>query len=544
MWQTYTLSNSLQAYYRDLLAKLVQVATSKHISAAVPNAAGSGYAVGDILSYTHASALLGATFEVLTINGSNQPTSLRVISGGAFGRRVATVAVGSSGGTGYAVGDIVEINQGHVAGTDFRQRCKIRVDTAPAGVVSAVSIWEGGGNYEGGTDPAASDSTTTKIGPAAGTGSGLLVNTTMQAITGTSAVSLTTVTGVGTGATADLTLTNTGWFTLRDDHNYTTPHGETDEKQVVLQGTVSGGDAPLMGYISWFDESGANDYWGLLEVVMDFYNDALALENQVGANASSDVPDPSNGAYIPSFNEAESGWFSMDGRSIRGVHKITGNTVTAYAHHGLGLLDPKGTVVESPYPMFQFGAVSGTTVWDKANTNQIDMTGFCEAFRHTSRNGPLFARRQDTGTYGQCINGQGTGFPVTPQTARSVWPIGASAQAGAGQPDLISGDGNFTFTSTVVRNDGGTPTLLLKPAPGSSQHQLWHAVIEARGTPPDFGPMGRIPNVYWVAATKSGGGTLGAEDTLRDPNDPSKVYRVFPTGVRTTAYSFIAMQEA
>jgi len=543
-WQKILTVNTTQSFYRDLLAQIVQHATSKHIATiSAISAPGTGYVVGDVLGYTHASALHPADFVVTAVGGGGSITGLRIRSGGSFGRRVATVAV-NAGGTGYAVGNIVEINEGHVAGTDFRQRCKIRINTLSGSAAATISIWEGGGNYQDGTDPAASAATTTKIGPAAGTGSGLTVNTTMQAITGTSGLALTG--GTGTGAQINVTLADTGWVTLRDDHNYTTPHGETDEKQVVLRGTVLGGDEPLIGYVSWFEESGVTDYWGLLEVVMDVYNDGLALEAQLGANPSSDVVSPNGGSYIPSLDEAEESWLSTDGRKIAGVHKTVGTTVTAYHSHYLGLFDPFGTAIEAPYPMVMFGSVSGSRTWHAGATSPADVTGITEAFRNTNRTTSMFYRRVDDGTYLGINNAEGTAFPMTITNVRNVFPIGAPQQGSGSEMDVISGEGNFAWSSTIASTTGVSPTVLLLPAPGSNAHHLLPVVVELRNSkvaPIEFGPAGRFFNFHWCGGTKTDLTTIGSEDTFTDPNDPSIVYRAFPCGVRTETYSFYALQE-
>lgn len=543
-WQSITTTNTEQAFYRDLLAQLVQFATSKHIASVDNIDAGSaGYVVGDILTYTHASALHDATFEVTAV-AAGVITQLRIINGGSFGRRVATVTV-NAGGTNYATGDIVELATG-VAGTDFRQRCKLEITNQSGGVVQAggATIFEGGGNYDGGTDPLATAATTTKIGPAAGTGAGLTVDTTMQAITSNLNLALTG--GTGTGAQVDVTLTNTGHVVLRDDHDYTTPHGETDEKQVVLQGTVVGGDEPLVGYVSWFDESGVDDFWGLLEVAMDTYNDGLALENQIGANPSSDVPSATAGAYIPSLNEVETSWFSVDGRKLAGVHKTVGTTVTAYHQHYLGLFDPFGTTVEAPYPLVMAGSISGTRTWHAGSTASVDVTGITEAFRNTNRTASIFYRRVADGSWLGITNAQGTAFPLAAQSARTVFPIGAPTQGQSGDDDFIEGAGNFAWFSTICQNTGAAATVLLKPAPGDDSHEILPVVVELRASktaPIEFGPAGRFANVFWCGATKTDDTTIGAEDTFTDPGDPTIVYRAFPNGVRTTPYSFMCMQE-
>lgn len=549
-WQTGTTSNSEQAYYRDAVAQLVQHATSEHVATVAVNAGGTGYVEGDVLTLTHASAIHDATFEVTDVSGGViQAGGLRIITSGSFGRRVATVAVNAAG-TNYNPGDIVEIDEGHASGTDFKQRCKITIDTVssgPPGPASTISIFEGGGNYQGGTDPSATASTTTKIGPAAGSGSGLTVNTTMQAIVGTTGLSLTG--GTGSGATADITLAHTGWFTERDDHDYEftgsgSPGPPDDEKQVVLRGTVTGGDEPLIGYVTWTDRSGATDYEGTLTVVMDQYNDGLPLESQVGANPNSDEPSTSAGAYIPSLNEAENFFLRVSGRKIAGVHRTVGTTATAYHHHYVGLMEPFGTATEAPYPMFHAGACSGTRVWEDATTAPIDSTGLAECLRNTNRNGPTYYRRADTTAYARVVNGEGTSIPASASTARVMAPIGAPALATSGNADEIVDGGDFDWFASIMRNTGVSATLRLVPTPDSTngdQHLLLPLVVEVHQTAPEFGPQGQLEEVFWVSATKDDLSTIASEDTVTGPG--GEVYRVFQSGVRAELYSFIAFPE-
>jgi len=543
-WQAITSSNSEQAYYRDLLAQLVQIATSSHI-ASVDNidSGGTGYSVGDILTYSHASGIHDASFEV-TAESSGVITELRIVNGGSFGRRVTSPSV-NSGGSGYPASStvIVEIDEGHSSVTDFRQRCKLEATTNGSGVVTAVSLFEGGGNYEGGTDPSTTAATTTVIDGQ--TGSGLTVDLSLQAITGASNLVLSG--GGGGTVQIDVTLAATGWYALRDDHDYTTPHGETDEKQVVLQGTVADGDAPIVGFVSYFEESGVDDYYGLLLLVMDTYNDGLALENQIGANSASDTISSSSGSYVPSFNAAESCWLSMNARKIAGVNKTVGTSVNAYHQFYLGLMDPFGTATESPYPMFMGGSVNGSRVWTNNSTDSIDVSGLTELFNHSGRNGPFYYRRVADGAYPGCRNAQGTGFPLTIAQDRVMFPIGQPRQAQASDQDYIGHEGSIVWYNSITKNNGQTATLVLKPAPGTDEHQLYPAVLTLQvttGNPIEWGPAGRLSNVYWVSGTKTDGSTIAAEDTITDPNDPTIVYRVFPNGIRTEPYSFMAMREA
>lgn len=78
MFQTGTATD-----YKDLLTKLVQVATSNSCSAAVVNAGGTGYTVGDILTASGGTSSFPATFEVTSVS-TGAVTGVRIRNGGAY----------------------------------------------------------------------------------------------------------------------------------------------------------------------------------------------------------------------------------------------------------------------------------------------------------------------------------------------------------------------------------------------------------------------------------------------------------------------------
>lgn len=550
-WHEGTTSNAEQPHYRDMLAQAVQIATSLSVSDVVVNGGGTGYAVGDFLSFSHASGIHAATFEVTNVDGGGviQAGGLRIVNGGSFARRVASALLGAGGGgANYNIGDILEIDGG-VGGTDFRQRCKLQVATLTGSAVATVTVFEGGGSYI--NDPTTNEATTTLIGPDGGTGSGAVFDLTMGTAppaSPTTASVLTTTTGSGTGATANLTLTDNGWFVERDDHNFVF-NSVNDEKEVVLRGTVAGGDEPLIAFRTWTDVSGVDNFRGVIMLAMDTYNDGLTLENQVGANPNSDTPAQGGGSYVPSLDEQENFWLDITPRKIGGVHRTIGSTTTAYHQWYNGLFNPFGTATEAPYPMAMAGSVSGTRVWTETSTDAIDVTGICEAFRNSDRQGPLFYRRVADGSWIGVHNANDNSFSggLSTTVDRTVFPIGAPRLApNVNDLDNIVADGPLPFYSTIARNNGLTATARLMPAPGSNEHTLLPAAVELRAStvaPIEFGPAGVFDNVFWCSGTLTTGATIGAEDRIIDPNDRNVVYRVFPTGVRTEPYSFIAMRE-
>ncbi|MCH7944864.1 MAG: hypothetical protein IIC73_02440, partial [Armatimonadetes bacterium] len=77
-------SSNRAADYRDLLVKKVAFMTSQHVATVAINNRGTGgaYVVGDIVTLTHAGAILDARFEVTGVT-AGQIDTLRIDSSGA-----------------------------------------------------------------------------------------------------------------------------------------------------------------------------------------------------------------------------------------------------------------------------------------------------------------------------------------------------------------------------------------------------------------------------------------------------------------------------
>lgn len=100
-WQTGTATD-----YKDLLTKLVQVATGNHVATAVISAAGTGYAVNDILTATGGTFSFAATFRVTTVGGGGAITALVLVNGGAYTVNPSSpvsTTVAPAGGSGATV---------------------------------------------------------------------------------------------------------------------------------------------------------------------------------------------------------------------------------------------------------------------------------------------------------------------------------------------------------------------------------------------------------------------------------------------------------
>lgn len=522
---------------KDLLAKLVQMATSKYVATVAVNAGGTGYAVNDVLTLTHASAVLDATIVVTAVSGG-VITGLRIRNGGAFGRRVASVAINAAG-SGYNAGDIVEIDEGHVAGTDFQERCKIRIDSVtggPPGPAATISILDGGGNYDGGTDPSASASTTTLIGPSTGSGSGLTVNVTMQALIST-LTGLSVTGGSGSGATVDVTLGGPGWHADINRHNFS-HNSLDDEREIILTSEIASGDPGVVGFRSYTTSPAVDTFEGVLFTAMEAANPALAFASQQGILTSSTAVSTASGAYITMFEAtAASAWLSVTERKLMGVVFNDGVTVDSYVSFYVGLGNPFGTAVENPLPLVVLASSSSRDI--EPDAGGLDQTSILEQFRESTRTGPCFYRIPATGAWGQMYTGLGASFPVAAFLDQGCFPLFQPRAATAGDDDEIVNTGAFTFFNSVGRNTGAAGTLVMRPTPGTNDRFAVFPVVMIREVDEDVHL--ELEGVFWTCAVNAAGSALAPLDTITDVS--GNVYLAFPSGDRTEQYSFFFLQE-
>jgi hypothetical protein len=516
---------------RDLLTDYVATATSQHVSAAVINAGGTGYVVGDVLTISHAGAY-GDCKLVVTTESGGVITGVRIAAGGAFSIRVASVAINAAG-TGYAVGDIVNLTTG-----TFTEFCKVKIDTEAAGVPATISVYETGGAYT--VAPTASaGATNSTIGT--GTGTGLTIDTTVTALLGTSAIAATG--GTGSSATFDLTLTATGWSAInpsQNQNNYSY-NSITDEKEVILKGTVAGGNEPYVGIRTYTEIDGIGTNYGWVIAGMDSYNSGLAFASQ--SNIGPQVTPTNSGVYHLVFDNAQDYWFSIDGRRLIAVVKAVGGAVTSYTSSYAGLLDPYGTTTEQPYQMY-LAATTGTH--NRAPDDGSNyVTGLTEVFSDATNNTPAYFRRAD-GAWTIVQNSAAN----SAKNVNVITPLGAPALVtGATDEDDIVRDGQLIYHldgNTISREGGGTSTTIVMPSITTNLMGLIPTTLVS--SPNGSGDndaftmiQGDLAGVYWTPATDSSGNSITAEDTV---NEGSNYYIVFPNVHRRERYSFFVLKQS
>ena len=487
---------------RDFQTSMAAIMTSLHVSAAAINAGGASHVVGDVITITHASAYHDLTLEVLTVSGGAILTFL-ILNGGAFANRLTT-ATATVGGSGYIVGDILEVQQGNGAGTKL---AKYKVATLSGSAVATVTLFEDGGSF---TSIPTGATATIGIGPAAFAGDDLCTLTpSSQAIIGTTAIAQSSTSGSGTGATFDLTLTATGWTSLYSKNDLSSDSREFDKSDVLI-GTVSGGDTPIVGFLSYRNDSGGEKRWGLACFGMLAFNPAVALTAQPGVGPLAFVAATNSGSHLlitdrddDSVDQLNPWAINVTPRMVTGwVRGNIDGEADSYHSFYAGLGNGFGPTETSPYPM----VVAASSNDSNRRTSDLDSTGLSECYNPQSGEaGPVYYLRKSDLTWVGVANGDGS----TVRKNEVMWPRGVMGEGGSGA--ILVEDDNYKMLSdgTIGSNIRANVSGKVFPSPG--------------GTP--------IYNLLPLTIISSGGGGTNSVDTTV----VTELDRVFFTGGVTDA---------
>jgi len=519
--------------YRGFLTSIVAMATSKACTGIAINAGGVGHVVGDVITITHASAHHPLRMRVTSIS-SGVITGVKILDGGAFARRVASATV-NAGGSGYVVGDILEIQGG-----TFTEKAKVKVDTLSGSAVVTVSVFETGGAYA--TSPPLTAAATLGVGPAAFAGNdACTLDVTMQDIIGTTAISQSSSSGSGTAASFDLTLIDTGWTALWNK-NEATHDGLTDEKEVVLRGSTDGADAPHVGFIS-YRQSTTN--YGLALFGMTAFDPAAALSAQPNVGPIAWTLGTTSGSHVLVTEEAAEGnlwWLRITARAIRGA--IRGNVSgqdDSYHDLYVGLGNNFAPTPKRQYPMVVAGSSNEAdrTTFDHAST------GMAECLQNPSGGGPVYFYDEEDTTWRTVKNGTD---PATEEKDYVMWPRGLVLSA-SGADELVGDDGYRRFSDgTIGSNLRANVAGKIYPSPGST---VGHkppplTIISTGGLASQTDEMTvvcELDGCYDVGGVDGSGTVMTPEDYLGE--DGQRVY-LFPTDSDTLAsrpYQFWGLRD-
>lgn len=537
----------------DMLDKLVEVVTSRNLTAVVVNAGGTGHAVGDIIQIdaTGSTSTELAQLEVTSVS-AGVIDGVRVYRGGAYtvdpttttgnaqsstsgsginatfdltfsaptwtqNRRTqegvsATIA---AGGTGYSVNDTLTVTGG-VNGF-FQSDIQFNVDAESGGVVTAVSVNAGSaGNFE-----------EVPANPVATTGGG------------------------GSGCTLNVTYQD-GTF------------AENEGQVCMLEGEGLAALDSIHVCIRPFSLAVGFDTaynWALLG--MNGYNPLLPIHQQVGVNNSAstgvingttgDLPGADRGSYLVlKDDDADpdiAWWINHNGRRIILVVRVESNTTTQYSSMYLGLLNQTATSNEYPYPLV---TIAGTNDRDRLWFESSLLTGgVVESIANVSTDptGPIYLKLPDGSWLSFAAENSSSGSSRSVETEFGVFPfINPSLLSAADQVADSGSDVAFSSGShQIIPATGvpGTQTIFLRPTPGSGDDYYWLVAPiimrqENSGLNlfPDFHNMfGEMDGVFWFS---TGGTAVVSEDRFELGTSR---YTIFQNGNRTQTWSYFAMDE-
>ena len=540
--------------YRDLLMKWVAMATSQHVATVVINNGGTGgtYVIGDVVTLTHAGAILDARFEVLTVS-AGQILTMRIQDTGAFSNRVATISIGTDDGAGYSVGEIVEIQGG-----TSRELAKAIVDTVSTGNVTAISLFETGGSYS--VAPSATDNATIGIGPSGfGGDDALEIDVdTMTGLIGTTGLAVTG--GGGTGATVDITLAQTGWAVERNTNNRD-ENSLDDEKEVVMVGDAAGRtNKPYVGFLTWSVESGIDDRFGILCLGMTAHNPATALAAQIGLSPGLSVGDvlEANGTFLlcdENTAQEMDFWITANDQRVGGainINPAAGSTDDGeYMHWYAGYGNSFATEIEDPYP-FAVGACARIHNVDPSSSSE-SITGLSECIGPSGQQAPMYFYRSEDSTWVNVENSEGLSANQVRDTIMA--PMGQITRiTGGTDADQIVGLGPVQFVGDdrpveVGSTGRGAVAGRFLPTPGSASdlHRPIPLTIYSR-------PGGttlnqtldtvrlQLDGFFWVSASNAAAATIAnfSEDFV---TIGTTRYRVFHTQIHNQTYHYICIEE-
>lgn len=552
-WQPEVGASSNRATdYRDLLMKKVAFMTSQHVSIVVINNGGTGgaYLVGDIVTLTHAGAVLDARFEVLTVAGG-QILTMKIDSSGAFSNRIATVAV-NVGGTGYANGDILEIQGG-----TQRERGKASVTTQVAGVITVIALFETGGAYS--VAPSLTAEATIGIGPSTYAGNDdATLDLTMTGLIGTTNLAVTG--GGGTGATVDITKAETGWTVDGRNTNNRVETGTDpdlfDEKEVVLVGDATGlTNKPYIGMISTAEDVGINSRFAIVFFGMLAHNSSLPFRSQPGLSPGMNVTTgalEADGSYLlcdeDQVQEMDF-WFSVDDRRILGEININPAAASTddgeYTNYHVGLMNSYKTEVENPYPFFVFGPARVRNIDPSAASVNISCMPEMMSFTGVTASGYFFVAELSAWQYLK----NSSNLSADTEFNQVMFPLGKiTAINGSSDENKIAIEGFIESSNDWSSTARAAAAIKLLPVPGVTDLPfLWALNILYRpgGTSLNESfdtPRGELRGIFWLTATDDVGvkRVNFSEDIVTIGSDR---YRVFHTHVHTNTYHYYAIKE-
>lgn len=429
-----------------------------------------------------------------------------------LGDHVATVAI-NAGGAAHVVNDIITLTDG-----TFTKAARFQVLTVSAGAITGLRIIDSGA-YSVNPDLTATTSWTTS--------------------------------GVGTGATFDLTMEVSNWTKLEDDATL----DSSTERVLIFQETTND---VFIGFRSYTQVTGAQTAKNWVVFGMTSYNGGLPWYQQPDISPSgissvdgTVLQTTAGGSFFCAKSNdgfAMTYWFHVTDRRVVAVAKLFDATVVTPRYSTLyaGLLNPFGTNAEFPYPLYVAGCTAGyQTSWNDL-VPCFQFSGLSQAIGLSSRLGPGFYWHND-GNWKSVTNWALNSPGSTIRAASNdftVYPCGIP-DAAAGTDVQIVADVASTqlqWEGIVQQSGFAAATYELRPTPDSGAGGDKRALVPCTiilSLDPDVDIAGELDGVYWVSA--AGSTVVTSEDLVSDST--SQKYMAVPNGVYNQLDGYMAIRQ-
>jgi hypothetical protein len=508
----------------DLMDQVRELLTSDQVATVAVNSGGTGYAVDDILTVAGGTASHAAQIRVTAVS-SGVITSVRIEKSGAYTADPTLTANAVTGGTGSsATMDLTMSTATWSTLAWSREAVSATVTDGGTGYTVNDQLTLVGGTLHvngvtGSSDVAAVFNVDSVSGGVITAVS--LVTAGHYQVAPAGAV---TVTG-GTGSGATLTVTY---------------QGVTDDDQVLaLQGTASGStNAPLMGLHAYSstDRLSTNPTynWAVFSFTNWDPNSILAAQaNPTDAYTSTAGSlSLSTSSVAPQMILKDADAYDMDywlqwtGRHMQLVCKVSSASTQRYPSMFAGLLSPFSPGTEEPYPMYVSGSTDiSKSRWD--DTIQLQ-SGIGEPIG--TKNASVWTGSAWRPVYNATANGTTVTYVTNYQSG--VWPGLDIDLDNSAKSDEYT---NAGFSRQDLVYQTASWKLMRTPDTGGDIFPIWRRYVMTA----DIGDRrvyGELPGHFWMHTANE---AISSEDTL---TQGGTTYILFHSGDRTERYSFFALE--
>lgn len=530
--------------YIDLLHKLLQFAAASTVATVTVNAGGTGYAVGDIVELdggTHPSTLSGAkaTFEVTDVSGGVvQAGGLRMRDSGAYATTPSTTGITTTFLGGTGAG-----NDDLTVDLTYESN-GWAVDRQTAEVTAAVIGASAGSGYANGDtiDVIGGDTRVGLDSPQTNTPARLTVPATV-----TTGQSFTVTDGgiyhrpADTDEAATTVVTGSGDGLMTADLTFTDIVDTTTDIEAWLSNATSGATVGLRTFTD------GSTYFNWELAMAPTYTAANNWDAQVNMSVGR-YPLDEEGSYAILRNVAFNYYMRVTDRYLFVVANID-NAI--YVPIWIGLGDPYATSTEYAYPALICGSSSVRDITATTTASQWGGLNLAIA-QSTAHDGPAQIYGPG-GTWHPFHNGAASGANVIGDNDQfHIFPGGwFDPQSTLLQiDDRIANDtgtqkqdwGSFASIATTTNAGGEDPpteTFLPTPQTGGGDDHIYLSEFVAMGIEPVNMIALSIGGAKWLDRTLNSG-TLNAEDVIVDTN--GDLYVVFNNCANTSRQHWFAMK--